>query len=61
MAWPLGAVADYNFVVGVEDKLKLTHDSLNTTSANAISLRKQITDALAHVKVFKLHAVSTLS
>jgi len=58
MAWPLGAAADYNFIIGVEDKLKATYNAISPSSVSGAPIRKKLEDAIRHVANFKLRAVS---
>lgn len=61
MAWPLGAVADFNFILGVEDKLKATYDAISPSSVSGAPLRKRLEAAIRHVATFKLRAVSSVN
>lgn len=58
MAWPLGAAADFNFIIGVEDRLKATYDSISPASVSGAPLRKRLEAAIRHVASFKLRGVS---
>jgi hypothetical protein len=60
MAWPLGAAADFNFIMDVEDKLKETYNAISPSSISGAPLRQRLEDAIKHVATFKLRAVSAM-
>jgi hypothetical protein len=61
MAWPLGAAADYNFIISVENKLKETYNAISPSSVSGAPLRQRLESAINHVANFKLMAVSSVN